>query len=185
MVLVEEGEVLAYDGGEHLKIQPSSIWPAQSSITSRHPPTTQILSQQWLESSSPRFPSISTLLRTTLSPRRSSLKPMVQLPCPDAQQAVMILSQQLYLASSSFEQNSANGSTGATEGGKCYVAIKVSHCTTTSQDATHRATHLIQGSTTDRLSPQGKVYDVTGNKAYLPGASYNGKYILSLPRWHA
>ncbi|KAL4725380.1 hypothetical protein ACLX1H_007527 [Fusarium chlamydosporum] len=31
----------------------------------------------------------------------------------------------------------------ATEGGKCYVAIK------------------------------GKVYDVTGNKAYLPGASYN------------
>ncbi|KAH7193517.1 cytochrome b5-like heme/steroid binding domain-containing protein [Fusarium flagelliforme] len=32
---------------------------------------------------------------------------------------------------------------GATEGGKCYVAIK------------------------------GKVYDVTGNKAYLPGASYN------------
>ncbi|RGP68128.1 cytochrome b5 [Fusarium longipes] len=32
---------------------------------------------------------------------------------------------------------------GSTEGGKCYVAIK------------------------------GKVYDVTGNKAYLPGASYN------------
>lgn len=110
---------------------------------------------------------------------------MVQLPCPDAQQAVMTLSQQLHLASSSFEQNPANGSTGATEGGKCYVAIKVSHCTSTSQDATHRATHLIQGSTTDRLSPQGKVYDVTGNKAYLPGASYNGKYILSLPRWHA
>ncbi|RGP58707.1 cytochrome b5 [Fusarium sporotrichioides] len=41
---------------------------------------------------------------------------------------------------------------GATEGGKCYVAIK---------------------NTTDRLSTQGKVYDVTGNKAYLPGASYN------------
>ncbi|RFN51157.1 cytochrome b5 [Fusarium flagelliforme] len=62
---------------------------------------------------------------------------------------------------------------GATEGGKCYVAIKVSHCTSASQDATHCATHLIQESTTDRLSPQGKVYDVTGNKAYLPGASYN------------
>ncbi|KAM0415032.1 hypothetical protein ACHAPD_006217 [Fusarium lateritium] len=48
-------------------------------------------------------------------------------PPQDAQQGMRILSQQLR----------------ATEGGKCYVAIK------------------------------GKVYDVTGNKAYLPGASYN------------
>lgn len=36
------------------------------------------------------------------------------------------------------------------DGGKCYVAIK------------------------------GKVYDVTGNKAYQPGGSYNGLYILRL-----
>ncbi|CAG9943415.1 unnamed protein product [Clonostachys rosea f. rosea IK726] len=50
------------------------------------------------------------------------------------------------------ELGKANGA----EGQKCYVAIKA---------CVRRQSNMV--------STQGKVYDVTGNKAYQPGGSYN------------
>lgn len=57
-------------------------------------------------------------------------------------------------------------------GNKCYVAIKVlcRSCPRSRQHAGTRLTRLLQGI----------VYDVTGNKAYQPGGSYNGMFTAPL-----